>query len=195
MASKFDIVNGALVRLGANEISTFTDDTAESAAARRLYDNTLNDLLSRYPWRFMMNQLELARLTEKPKDRWDSAYALPTDCDVIKAVNVNGHPVQFDRYGDKIFTNASVGEHVVLDYVRKVKEEYFPGYFCTLLEFELAAGMAIPIGDRADLAEAYEKRALRHFSLAKNVDSQGRTARRMPLGRFHRVRWGTSYGA
>ena len=196
MYDKFDIINGALVRIGANEIASLDDDTTEGTTARRIYPNTLRDLLSRYRWRFMIGEALLARLSAPPLGGWDAAYQIPTEAEVIESVTVNQHSINFDRIGDQIRCNATVGEQVYLNFTYKVDETRFPGYFCTLLEFELASNLAIPVGDRGDLAEAYEKKSLRHFGLAKNLDAQGRTARRMPTGRFRRARWGTgSYGA
>jgi hypothetical protein len=195
MGDKFDVINGALVRIGADEITSFDDGTTEADVASRLYPNTLNDLLSRYPWRFMMGQAQLARHFDAPSAKWTASYQIPSEAEIIKAVMIHGQPILFDRYADKIYCDAVESDEVFLDYVAKVDESRFPGYFSTLLEFELAANFAIPVGDRSDLAEAYEKKSLRHFSLAKNLDSQGRTAARMKTGRFRRVRWGYGYGS
>lgn len=194
MTDKFDMINGALVRIGANEIASLGDETTEANTARRLYPNTIKDLGSRYPWRFLMFQEQLARLSEPTVDRWTAVYQIPTQVDVIKSVTVGDSPIRFDRYNDRIYCDAGVNDVVILDYVCKFEERYFPGYFCTLVEFELAANFAIPVGDRADLAEHYEKKALRHFSLAKNIDAQGRTAQRMPTSRFRRARLGYGNG-
>ena len=190
MADKFDIVNGALVRLGANEIASFDEDSTESMTARRMYPNVVADLLSRYPWRFMTAQVQIARMVDAPEARWDAAYQLPADLDIVKAVTIGDVPIKFDRYGDKIYCNATSSEEVMLDYVRKADEAFFPGYFCTLLEYELANAMAVPVGDRGDLSELYEKKALRHFTLAKSLDAQGRTTQRMPTGKFVGARFG-----
>ena len=61
--SKFDICNQALVLVGANTITSFTESTTESKVASQLYESTLENLLTRCRWRFSTKQEQLSRKT------------------------------------------------------------------------------------------------------------------------------------
>ncbi len=45
--SKFDICSKALVLVGANTITSFSESTTESKVANQLYESTLENLLTR----------------------------------------------------------------------------------------------------------------------------------------------------
>ena len=57
--SKFDICNKAMVLVGANTISSFTQNTTESKVAGQLYESTLENLITRCRWRFSTTQKTL----------------------------------------------------------------------------------------------------------------------------------------
>ena len=44
--SKFDICSKALVLVGANTISSFTENTTESKVANQLYESTLENIIT-----------------------------------------------------------------------------------------------------------------------------------------------------
>jgi hypothetical protein len=190
MTSKIDIINRALARIGADKIASLDEESAQAITASDLYPDVREDLLSRHRWSFIKGQQQLARLTVEPSARWSAAYQLPTGIGNVAAVLVNDRPIKFDRQDDKILCNCEVEDQVFLEYTDDADEERWPSWFCTLISYELASAFSIPIGDRADLAEWYEKKALRHFSLCKTLDAQGKTTRRVPVGRFNAARRG-----
>ena len=55
--SKFTISSKALVLVGANTITSFTENTTESVIANQLYESTLENLLTRCRWRFASKSL------------------------------------------------------------------------------------------------------------------------------------------
>ena len=105
--SKFDICNQALVLVGANTITSFTESTTESKVASQLYESTLENLLTRCRWRFSTKQEQLSRKTNKPLGRYSAAYTLPADALVMNTVTIADNVIQYDRYQDEIFCDAS----------------------------------------------------------------------------------------
>lgn len=190
MTSRIDIINRALTMIGAAKISSLSDGTAEAEAATIIYPGVVEDLISRYRWRFAHVQKQLSRLTDSPDARWDAAYQLPSDCEILETVTVNDHPIPYDRIEDKVVCNATPDETVIAEYILVNDETRWPGYFTALLVFELAHTLAVPIGDRNDLSQALEKKALRQFSLARNLDSQGVTAKKFRTNAFRAWRNG-----
>ena len=62
--SSIELCSSALVKLGANGISSFEDGTAESRVASSLYPLIRDALLCAHPWSFATAQARLARLSE-----------------------------------------------------------------------------------------------------------------------------------
>lgn len=190
MADSLTIINRALVRIGATPIASLDDASNEAVVAARLYPSVTEDFCGRARWDFIKGQAQLARLAAEPAARWDAAYQIPPGVDNVVGVFVNDQPIKFDRYEDKIFCDAQAADVVILEYTDTTQEERWPAWFVTVIEYGCAAAFAIPVGDRADLAEFYEKKADRHFALGKQLNGQGHTAKKLPTGRFRAVRRG-----
>lgn len=195
MASQIEIINRALVLLGADRISSLTDGTTESESASQIYPGVVEDLISRYRWRFAHVQAQLPRLAAEPDARWSAAYQLPSDLKVLETITVNDEPIEYDRLEDKVACNAQETDEVFAEYVIQNDETKWPGYFVSLVVFELASLLATPVGDREDLSDRFEKRSLRQFGLAKNLDAQGVTTKKIKTDRFRKVRRGYLTGS
>jgi hypothetical protein len=190
--SKFDICNKALVLVGANVISSFTQNSTESIVANQLYESTLEDLLTRCRWRFATKQVQLSKNTDNPDARYESSYALPSDAFMIHTVTVSDNVIIYDRYGQNIFTNTTSSDIVIADYTFQPSESIFPPYFKQALVFELASLFAGSIVRNDQLSIMYEARASRQLSVAKSIDAQAQTTKRVDVNRFRNTRNRTS---
>ncbi|BAQ87895.1 conserved protein of unknown function [uncultured Mediterranean phage uvMED] len=186
--SKFDICNKALVLVGANTISSFTQNTTESKVANQLYESTLENLLTRCRWRFASKQAQLSKNTTNPDARYDSSYALPSDAHIIHTVTVGDDIIKYDRYGQNLFTNTTSSDTVIADYTFQPSESIFPPYFKQTLVFELASLFAGAIARNDQLSELYHKRSIAQLAIAKATDGQAQTTRRLNVDRFRNVR-------
>lgn len=179
MANKYSICSRALVLVGASPITSFAGDTTEEIVAETLYQSTLEAMLASHRWRFASQLVQLNRETDAPAQRWDASYALPPGTTVIYAVLVEDRPIEFDRYGEKIYCNAAETEEVYGELGIVPEETLFPPYFVAALELKLAAMFAIPIAEDSAKADYYERRAMAQLAQARAIESQGRTARKM----------------
>jgi hypothetical protein len=186
--SKFDICNQALVLVGANTITSFSQNTTESIVANQLYETTLEDLLTKCRWRFASKQVQLSKNTTNPDARYESSYALPSDALILHTVTVSDDVINYDRYGQNIFTNTSTSDTVIADYTFQPSESIFPPYFAKVLVFELASLFAGAIARNDQLANLYAQRAVAQLQQAKSIDSQAQTTRRANVDRFRNVR-------
>ena len=186
--SKFDICNKALVLVGANTISSFTQNTTESKVANQLYESTLENLLTRCRWRFASKQAQLSKNIANPDARYDSSYALPNDAHIIHTVTVGDDVIKYDRYGQNLFTNTTSSDTVIADYTFQPSESIFPPYFKQTLVFELASLFAGAIARNDQLSELYHKRSIAQLAIAKATDGQAQTTRRLNVDRFRNVR-------
>ena len=186
--SKFDICNKAMVLVGANTISSFTQNTTESKVASQLYEATLENLITRCRWRFASKQSQLSKNTTNPDARYESSYALPNDALVIHTVTVADDVIKYDRYGQNLFTDTTSSDIVIADYTFQPSESDFPPYFKQTLVFELASLFAGAIARNDQLSELYHKRGIAQLAIAKGLDAQAQTTRRMEVERFRNTR-------
>ena len=67
--TKFDICSQALIKCGADTISSFADGTHESNVCSVMYDTIKKSLLYYTFWNFAIIKVQMNRLTETPADK------------------------------------------------------------------------------------------------------------------------------
>tara|TARA_R100001443_G_scaffold20454_2_gene32398 strand:- start:14937 stop:15548 length:612 start_codon:yes stop_codon:yes gene_type:complete len=192
--SKFDICSKALVLVGANTITSFSENTTESKVANQLYESILENLLTRTRWRFAAKQAQLSRNASAPTARWSAKYAVPSGTLLIHTVTVNDNVIEFDRYESDILCDASSSDTVVADYTFQPSEANFPPYFKQALVFELASLFAGAIARNDALSTLYQNRAIAQMAIARAQDSQAQTTRKVDTTRFRNRRNSGSLG-
>lgn len=187
-ASPYTLCSRALVRVGANPISSFEDGTAESTAAGQEYELAVEAALGFYRWDFAQKRMTLVPNDAPPSARFAKAYDLPGDCLLVHTLfGADGRsPVVFARQQNTL--EADAGDAVVVEYTFRAPEAIWPPYFSEALSLKLAASFAMSIARNRDFAESLEKLATVEFRRAKLADSQARTAGRLPRGRLLRNR-------
>lgn len=182
--SDIDIAARALVLIGAQPITSFSSSSTEALVASNVYEDVVRTALCASRWRFATNQAVLNALTAAPTGRFDTAHQLPSDLLMLHAVTVNDLNLEYNVYGDKIYSNATVNEVVVADYTYRAGEQDFPSYFTLAVEYALAAAFALAIARDEQLATMFEKKAAQLMQQAKTLDSQQQTTRKLVTSRF-----------
>tara|TARA_R100000773_G_scaffold44220_2_gene44583 strand:+ start:269 stop:853 length:585 start_codon:yes stop_codon:yes gene_type:complete len=182
--SDIDIAARALILIGADPITSFTETSTEALVASNIYEDVVQSALCASRWRFATNQAELNRLTDVPTGRFDFAYQLPSDMLMLHALTVNDNLIEYNIYGDKAFSNTSETDTVIADYAFRVGEEKFPSYFTISVEFSLATTFAVAIARDEQLAALMESKARVAMQQAKTLDSQQQTTRKLVTSRF-----------
>lgn len=187
------IAQRACILAHMTPISSFTQAVPEANVLNNLYEDTVEYLLGRYPWRFAMKAKSEAQLGSglqtHPEGDW-YLYNKPNDAIAIRSVSVNGYPRKFDVYGNQLLVDAAEGEAVVIDYTYRAGETQWPGYFILPFTYYLAAQLGFSIAENAELFETLDSKADMHLRKAQRMDAQGRTAQQIPLNRFKSVRLG-----
>jgi len=195
--TKIDIVNRALVLVGANKISSFSDNSTEATVADEIYEEFLESILTRSHWDFATEQQQLSLLASAPTGRYEYAYQMPTNPAVIhvQTVTVNDFPIPYERYGNKIFVNGYGSNNVlVMDYIFRPDESTFPPYFRHALVFKLASAFAGSIARDAALVNQFDALAERHLLIGRNTESKETTSNRLNTDKFLTNRWSTRSG-
>ncbi|MBL4589861.1 MAG: hypothetical protein JKY11_07285 [Alphaproteobacteria bacterium] len=161
----------ALIRIGAQPITSFDDGTAESEIAGALFSSTRDALLSAYAWSFSSGQVVLNQLAIPPVADYQNAYELPSD--FLRAISAGsggkGRGLNFRIARSALHTDAS---DVVLSYIFRPAEEEFPPYFDAALISRLTAEFTIPITESTTRAEAMFRLAEQEYAKARQIDAQ-----------------------
>jgi len=182
--SDIDIAARALVLIGADPITSFTASSIEALVASNVYEDTARAALCASRWRFSTNQKQLNLLTAQPTGRWDRAHQLPSDTLMVHAVTTNGKMIEYNIYGDKIFSNVTATDILVADYTYRANEHDWPSYFTLAVEYALASTFSLSIARDDQMGSMFENKAARLMQQAKTLDSQQQTTRKLVTSRF-----------
>ena len=185
--TKVDICARALIMIGAQPISSFDDGSTEALVASNIYENITQSILCRHRWRFATEQQQLSLLASAPTGRYEYAYQLPTSPDLLQlnTITVADVPIEYSRYGDKVFVNGYDSQSALIaDYIFRQDESEFPAYFKDALELKLASRFAGSVARDAAMIKQFSDEAERQMLIAKNTDSQEVTNKKLSTKRF-----------
>ncbi|SCA55399.1 conserved hypothetical protein [Candidatus Terasakiella magnetica] len=186
--TKIGLCSRALLKIGANTISSFDDGSAESEVAQNLYPGVRDSLLSSYPWSFATAQIRLARLTATPIADFSYAYQLPAD--FLRALSVGtgdqGRGVTYRIQEKRLHTDM---DDVVLTYIFRPEPTEFPPYFTQGLITHLAAEFCLPLTESASRGEAFMRIGEKELQKARNIDAQQQTPQTISLDGLVGVRY------
>ena len=173
--SAISLCSKALIKVGANGISSFDENTAEAKVASQLYGMIRDGLLSSYPWRFATVQKTLNQLVDVPTADFEYAFLLPTDLLRILSAGEGsrGRGLVYRIYEKTLQTNA---RNVILTYISRPEEEAFPAFFDELLVSKLASEFCLPLTESASRSDFLNKQTENLLSRAKLIDAQQATS-------------------
>ena len=192
--TKVDICSTALVMIGANTITSFSDDSTEANVCNTVYEDILKSSLTRHRWRFATEQKQLSLLTATPTGRYAYAYQLPTDPELLQLITltVNDLVIPYERYGDKVYLdNYGSTSSVICDYIFRQDEGEFPPHFILALQYQLASLFAGSIARDSGMIKQFAEMAERQYLVAKNIDSAEKTNKTLDHSRFINLRKST----
>jgi len=192
--TKVDICARALIMVGAQPISSFSDGSTEALVASNIYEDIVEASLCRSRWRFATTQKQISLLTSAPTGRYDYAYQMPTDPAVlqINTITVNDNIIPYERYQNYIYVDGyGSNNKLIMDYIYRVDESYFPAHFKLALEYQLASVFAGSVARDNDMIKSFVELADRQFLTAKHIDSVERTNAKFDLSRYKNLRLST----
>lgn len=165
MTSQIALCASALLMIGADEITSFDEDTREAKLCTNLYPTTRNALLQQHPWRFSLGQGTLARLVAKPLYGYRYAYQLPSGfLRVIEAERGN-----FALFEDKLYSDEP---SLNITYQFVPDEGRFPAYFTRVLELKMAEILSVAVSEELAKSNVFAEKARQEMIRARAIDSQ-----------------------
>lgn len=187
------VCNKALLLLGAEAITSFSDGSPAAQACDTIYKEVKFSTLGMYKWSFTIAKTQLTRDTNTPQNEWTYQYLFPSDMliGVPEAVRVSSTPGGL-LYKDWEIGQAAGGYAVLMtnateihiDYQKAIGEGAMPTYFITLLAYQMAWHLAEVITDQTTKADYWKTIALGtpteglrggYFRQAAAIDSGGQT--------------------
>lgn len=166
MATDVSITSQALLLLGADVISSLSDDSNEAEIASVLYEPFVKNLLCIYPWTFATKKRMLNQTTA-PIGEYQYAHILPAECLLLWAIfnndGIGATPIKdYDIYSDdtgslrRVYSNQPV---LYADYTIYIPENNWPSYFEQFAIHALAAHLAMPVTRSAEIADYFKRMA------------------------------------
>lgn len=163
--TKTGIINTALMRVGAQGVTSAFQDSPAAQTAAAAYDRALAYCLSLHPWHFAMRHVALAQSAAPAAPGWRYAWSLPADC--LRVVEVFGEdgqriprPIPWTLAGTEggELLHTRVGG-VTLRYISALTSAY-PAVFADALAWRVAVEIAPYVqqsGRARDYLELFER--------------------------------------
>jgi hypothetical protein len=168
MASKIQLISNALILIGDLPITSLSGNSRAETVASNLYDNIVQNELSKFRWGFARKQAQLSLTATTPiGTEWQSVYQLPADMLTLIKLSPS---INYQILGDKVYCNYS-GD-LYCDYIANVSETEWPAYFAKMIEYALAMDFAPSIRDSASSMQLLAQQYLNASRMARYTDSQ-----------------------
>lgn len=162
MASDVEIVNRALIYLGAQTIISLGDNTQTAKLSNQIYSQVLDDVLSSHPWKCARKRASLAELATPPAFGYQHQYLIPSDflwlLELAGGRSLERRDIAYVREGANILTDEGPPLHII--YISRVIDpNILSSYVREVLSWRLALELAEAItgssGKKSDISSLY----------------------------------------
>ena len=181
--SDVEIINQALVKLGARVINSLSEDTKPSRIAATTYAHLRDSVMEAHPWNFAMKRALLAADIDAPA--WGSSlqFTLPADClRVWKAMNLDKYKVEGgklipgtyeDRYNMYTTLSVTVENPLRITYISQVTTpSSYTNLFIETLAARLAMEWAVTLTADSKYYDTFAALYFNKLAEARSLDSQ-----------------------
>ena len=99
MAEKIKLISNALILIGDLPVTSLSGNSRAETVANNLYDNIVQNEISKYRWGFATRRAQLALTAEVPiGNEFQNSFQLPPDLLVLTKIDSSAN---YKMYGDK----------------------------------------------------------------------------------------------
>ena len=165
--NKISICSTASVMIGDDVLSAIPGASRVSVVCDQIYNNTVQQLLAIYPWKFAKAQASLNRLTATPLFKeFKYAFQLPSD---FQRVIRTEYKTDYRVHQKYLYSNQST---VNLEYSIIPEESSWPNYFVRVVELKIAQLLAASVAEDNTKAASFKSEYEMALMQAKSIDSQ-----------------------
>ena len=180
-----EICNSALIKVGAERISSLTENNKRAILCNEQYNKIRKKLLSSHPWNFSTKRVQLTRDAAVPEFEFDFQYSIPSDCLRIFRVKNDGNFMYRIEAG-KLLTNES---EVYIEYAKDETDvSLFAEYFTEYLAHALAYDLCYAIVQSNAYKQSLKEDVLESRREAKNSDAQEGSPREFDISTWTNAR-------
>lgn len=168
--TKLSICNSALVKVGADRISSITQDTKSAILLNAVYEQVRDAVQAAHPWNFNQKRSVLYPTGVAPAFEYASAYDLPSDClAVIDAFSFERNDIDFVVENSQILCDETAELNVLYSY-RHDNETAWSAYFAEAFAWRLAQEVSYNLTQSLSLMDLCEKKYNKELSEARSRD-------------------------
>lgn len=205
MASRTDIANLALLKLGEAPVTDITDNVKAGRAMNARYEHLRDAELAAHAWRFAVKRVNLAESVEIPAWGYSTVYERPSDD--LRPLKVDSAVVNAQALGVTLENSgyalggpayeiidgkihADLSAPLKYEYVSRVTSEgYFPVLFTEVLSCRLALDAAEELTQSATKIDRIAQQYKAALSEARKVNSLWGPPTRKRSGSFAAARF------
>jgi hypothetical protein len=166
--SVVQIVNNALIRIGASAITSLTENSEAARAANLVYEQIRDATLRDHIWNFAVKRIALAQEVDTPAFEYSFQYALPSDC--LRVLQMQEKDMIYKIEGRKLLTDEGSAKIMYISRVTDPNE--FDAMFVEALSARLAAELSIPLAESSTLYQNMMEIYRIKITDARSVDGQ-----------------------
>lgn len=160
------VCNSALVKVGADRISSITQDTKSAKILNAIFNTVRDDVLRAHRWNFAMTRATLAPTGTEPDFEYDYQYDLPSDC--LRIVETYPDDIDFVVEGRTILSNES---ELSVVYIRRNEDPAsWDSCFAEALAWRLAREVAYNLTQSNALVKQCDDAYKAQLAEARSID-------------------------
>lgn len=180
-----DICNSALIKIGAQRITSLNDDSEPARLCKEQYPKVRDALLRSHPWNFCITREELAASTDTPVFGFDYQFLVPTNC--LRVLEIDVDDYDWQREGNYILTDSST---LKIKYIKKITDtSRYDSTFAEALATKLAADISYSLIQSVTLKDTLIKESDMAIRTARSFDAQEGTPQQVVANDWLTVRY------
>jgi hypothetical protein len=164
--SKTSICNSALVKVGAERISSITQDTKRAIILNAIYDQVRDSVLRAHRWNFAIKRVALAPTAAVPAFGYNFEYDLPNDC--LRLLDTDPDDIDFVIEERKIRTDEPTLD--VLYIFQNIDESSWDSCFAEAMAWRLASEISYNLTQSSTVAAFCDKKYKEVLAEARSMD-------------------------
>jgi hypothetical protein len=170
MSSQVQVVNQALILIGADEIMSIDEASTQARKAKQIWHDIVESVQRCHPWKCCLARASLAMLTSTPAFGYAFQYQLPSNPYCLRVLEMDSPELRFTVEGRLLLTDEETANIL---YIAKVEDvTQWDALLRRAVSCLIASDLAYSIAQSAKLAEtryALFKEALRD---ARTINAQ-----------------------